>query len=268
MKSFKKKESNLFEGKFSVIRLLPFMVVFILWWCLTSRLHLIPAYIISPPEVVLKNAVKLFEQGLLIDSIVSSISRMAGGFLIGSLAGIVLGILVATNKYYTFFMEPIAKFFQAVAGPTWIPLAILWFGMSYYAVSFIVFNTVFFIVFYNTLIGIETVNQTLVNSVRVLGGNKWIILKDVLIPGAIPSIIVGLRLGIGYGWRALIAGEMIASGQGLGVLIWEGQRLFRIYDIILGLVIIGLISYIMEKIFMRTIERRTIEKWRISKSEI
>lgn len=249
-------------------RILPFVIIIFIWWVLTSVFKIIPAYVLSSPGAVIKNAFKLIKEGILLNAIFSSLGRMVGGLLVGTVTGIVLGVLVGTNKYVTYFVEPLAKFFQAVAGPTWIPLAILWFGMSWSAVVFIVFNTVFFIVFYNTLMGIETVNQRLVDSIYTLGGKKWDVLKEVLIPGAVPSIIIGIRLGIGYGWRSLIAGEIIADGQGLGVLIWEGQRLFRIYDIILGLILIGIVSYFMDKVIMRTLEKNTIQKWRMITNDL
>lgn len=254
------------RNEFSYIRILPFLIILVIWWLLTSKYKIIPSYSLSTPEAVFQNAINLYQKGILTNAILLSFGRMAGGLLFGTLTGIIAGILVGTNKYVTYFVEPVAKFFQAVSGPTWIPLAILWFGMKWTAVAFIVFNTVFFIVFYNTIMGVETVDQRLVDSIRTLGGRKRHVLKEVLLPGAFPSIFLGLKLGIGYGWRALIAGEMIASGYGLGVLIWEGQRLFRIYDIILGLNLIGIISYLMEKVFMNYIEKNTLIKWGLSQN--
>lgn len=247
-------------------RTLPFFAILLLWWTATSGLQLLPAYVFPTPEAVVRSGVRLFTQGVLVETILSSIRRMVGGFVIASALGITIGIVVGTNKHVALVVEPIAKFFQAVAGPTWIPLAVLWFGLGWFSVAFIVFNTVFFIVFYNTLMGVETVNRRLVDSIRTLGGQRWDVLKDVVIPGAVPSILVGMRLGIAYGWRALIAGEIIASGRGLGVLIWEGQRLFRIPDIVLGLLLIGVISLIMDKVLIGILERYTIEKWRMKSS--
>lgn len=242
-------------------RAIPFAVVIAMWWLITSGLQIVPPFAIPSPESVWHTIVRYTQQGILLHSILASIGRMLGGFFIGAFLGVALGLWVGSNRVTAIFMEPIAKFFQAVAGPTWIPLAVLWFGMSWFSVSFIVLNTVFFIVFYNTLMGVQTVNRRLVDSVHTLGGNAWHILREVRIPGAIPSILVGARLGIGYGWRALIAGEIIASGRGLGVLIWEGQRHFRVPDIVLGLLLIGVISMVMDKLLMRPLERRTVERW-------
>jgi NitT/TauT family transport system permease protein/taurine transport system permease protein len=168
---------------------------------------------------------------------------------------------VGINRTAASFFMPLARFFQAIAGPTWIPLAVLWLGLGWKSVTFIIFNTVFFLVFYNTLMGVQTVPLVLTNSVLTLGGTRWSVIREALLPGALPSMLVGLRTGVGYGWRSVIAAEIIASGQGLGVLIWEGQRLFRIPDIILGLLLIGLISLTMDKLVFARIQARTIERW-------
>ncbi|MGE5572004.1 MAG: ABC transporter permease [Bacteroidota bacterium] len=205
-------------------------------------------------------AVKAWRDGSLGDAVFSSAARMSLGFLLGSTIGVALAVVVGSSRLAAGLLEPLAKFFQAVAGPTWIPLAVLWFGMGWVSVSFIIFNTVFFLVFYNTLMGIRTVNQTLVNAVLTLGGRRWDVLREVLIPGSVQGMMVGLRIGIGYGWRALIAAEMIASGRGLGVLIWEGGRYFAISRIFVGLLLIGLISFVLDKA-MAQLEEHTLGRW-------
>lgn len=242
-------------------RVIPFAVVLLAWWLVTSGLRLVPPFRLPAPEAVLGAAVDAYRQGVLVEAVGSSMLRMVLGFVTGTALGISLGVLVGTNRYVAAFMTPLATFFQAVAGVTWIPLAVLWFGLGWVSVAFIVFNTVFFLVFYTTLMGVQTINPNLVNSVRTLGGNRWVVIREVLLPGALPSIVNGLRVGVGYGWRALIAAEIIATGQGLGVLIWEGQKFFRVADIVLGLLLIGLISFAMDRLLLRRLESGTIERW-------
>jgi len=246
------------------VRVAPFAVVLGAWWLVTTPWIGVPRYILPSPGTVFSDAVELFAKGTLLDAIVSSIVRMLVGFAFGAALGVSLGILVGINRVVAAFFMPLARFFQAVAGVIWIPLAVLWFGMSWKSVTFIIFNTVFFLVFYNTLMGVQTVPRTITHSILTLGGSSWDVVREALIPGALPSILVGLRVGVGYGWRSLIAAEIIASGQGLGVLIWEGQRLFRIPDIILGLVLIGLISLSMDKLALVPLQARTVERWGVT----
>jgi len=244
-----------------VLRTLPFAIAVVAWWAATTPWGGVPRYVLPSPSAVFQDAVDLARQGVLLDAVLSSITRMVVGFLVGATLGITFGIVVGTNRAVAAFFMPLARFFQAIAGVIWIPLAVLWLGISWRSVTFIIFNTVFFLVFYNTLMGVQTVPRTLRNSILTLGGSRWDVIREVLLPGALPSILVGLRVGVGYGWRSLIAAEIIASGQGLGVLIWQGERFFRIPDIVVGLFLIGLISLFMDRLVFAPLQARTVERW-------
>jgi ABC-type nitrate/sulfonate/bicarbonate transport system permease component len=169
--------------------------------------------------------------------------------------------LVSLNRHVSRFLSPIITFFQAVAGPTWIPLAVLWFGLGTASVAFIVFNSVFFLVFYGTLVGVSTINTNFIASVRTLGARRRDVVLDVLLPGCMPGLLNGLRVGVAYGWRSLIAGEIIATGNGLGVFVWNGLTYFRVTDIFIGLILIGVISLAMERVVIRRLELATIVRW-------
>jgi taurine transport system permease protein len=229
-------------------------VILAIWWITTSGLHLVAPFRLPSPEAVLNSVSDLYERGELVQAVTASLWRMFLGWTTGSLLGVTLGLAVGINRYLRTFFSPLVTFFQAMAGPVWIPIAVLWFGLSSASVAFIVFNTVFFLVFYGTLMGVRTTNPLLTDAVRVLGGSRLDVIREVAIPGAVGGILFGLSAGIGYGWRTLIAGEIIASGAGLGVLIWEGQRLFRIADIFVGLLLIGVLSLIMKRILITPLE--------------
>jgi NitT/TauT family transport system permease protein/taurine transport system permease protein len=243
------------------MRAVPFALTLVAWWAATTPWGGLPRYVLPSPGTVLGDAVDLAQRGVLLDAVVSSVTRMVVGFLLGAALGIAGGMLVGTNRAVSAFFMPLARFFQAIAGVIWIPLAVLWLGISWRSVTFIIFNTVFFLVFYNTLMGVQTVPRALRASILTLGGSRWDIVREVLLPGALPSILVGMRVGVGYGWRSLIAAEIIASGQGLGVLIWQGERFFRIPDIIVGLLLIGLISLAMDRLVFAPLQARTVERW-------
>lgn len=224
------------------------------WWIVTSGLGLVPPFKLPGPEAVARAIIDLHERGDLVKAVASSVWRIFLGWLAGSALGIVIGLGVGVNRHLRAFFSPLVTFFQAMAGPVWIPIAVLWFGLSSTAVAFIVFNTVFFLVFYGTLLGVRTTNPLLSQAVQTLGGSRVDVIRDVAIPGALGGIIFGLSTGIGYGWRTLIAAEIIASGAGLGVLIWEGQRLFRIADIFVGLLLIGALSLLMKRVLITPLE--------------
>jgi taurine transport system permease protein len=245
----------------SALRLLPFAVLFLIWWTVTSGLRLFPPIQLPSPESVFRYAVRAAEQGILLDAVIGSVARFLAGLVLGAALAIPLALLVAGRPRVSDAVLPMAKFFQAISGVTWIPLAVLWFGISSTASIFIIFNTTFFTFFYAMLTGVRSVSPALVQSIRTLGGGYRTVLWQVLLPGALPHLLNGLRVAIGYGWRALIASEIIASGGGLGVLIWEGQQELSTQKIVTGLLLIGAISFTMDRFALAPIEKVTIQRW-------
>jgi len=99
------------------------------------------------------------------------------------------------------FLTPLLHFFSVLAGIAWIPIATLWFGYGFGAITFVIFNAVFFIVTYNTLLGVSTIPRQTRNAAASLGAGRWAMLTEVLLPGALPNIVTGLRTGLGFAWR-------------------------------------------------------------------
>jgi NitT/TauT family transport system permease protein/taurine transport system permease protein len=246
------------------LRLLPFVVLIGAWVLVTTILDLFPAILLPSPESVARYALEATADGVLGSAIWGSVGRFLVGLVVGGLLAVPLALLAASNPAASSMLLPFAKFFQAISGVTWIPLAVLWFGISSGAAVFIIVNPTFFIVFYATLTGVRSIDHRLPQSVRTLGGGYGTILWNVLLPGSLPHVLNGLRVAVGYGWRALIAAEIIASGAGLGVLIWEGQQELNTRKIFVGLLLIGIISLAMDRLVLRPFERRTIQRWGLS----
>lgn len=237
------------------------MVLSLAWWMTTDVLSLVAPLMLPPPSAVVDFARRAMRDGELVAAIVGSLRRFAVGLSIGVVLGWALAVWVGMSRRAAQFFTPLAKFFQAVAGVAWIPLAVLWFGISSTAAAFIIFNTAFFVVFYTTLTGVQSISDNLFGLVRTLGGGRARVLRHVVLPGSLPHVMNGLRVGVGYGWRALIAAEIITSGAGLGVMIWEGQRTLNTAEIVLGLLLIGLFSYSMDRLVLQRIENRTVVRW-------
>jgi NitT/TauT family transport system permease protein/taurine transport system permease protein len=247
-----------------VLRVVPFLVMLFAWWLFTSGLHAVPAIRLPSPEGVLTYAREAAQQGVLFDAIKGSVLRFAAGLVLGLALGAPLALWVAISDRASEMIMPTAKFFQAISGVTWIPLAVLWFGISSSAAIFIIFNTTFFIIFYAVLTGVRGIEPRLGQSVRTLGGGFRSVLWNVLVPGSMPHVFTGMRVAVGYGWRALVAAEVIAAGRGLGVLIWDGQQELNTQKIFTGLLLIGLISFGMDRLLLRPIEKATIQRWGLS----
>lgn len=243
------------------IRFLPFAVAVFLWWLLTSGVHLVAPIQLPSPSSVWSSATILAGQGMLGSAVVGSLVRFAVGFALGLIIGAPFALLAASSTLISDMVLPAAKFFQAISGVTWIPLALVWFGISSAASIFIIFNTTFFIIFYATLTGVRSIDPHLRQSIRVLGGGYAAEFRHVLLPGSLRHVLTGVRVAVGYGWRALIAAEIITSGAGLGVLIWNGQRELNSQEIVVGLLLIATISFVLDRFVLRFLEQATVIRW-------
>jgi NitT/TauT family transport system permease protein/taurine transport system permease protein len=156
---------------------------------------------------------------------------------------------------------PILNFFQSVSGIAWLPLMLVWFGFGERTILVAVNYTVIFPVALNALLGVRSVPRIYVNGLRTLGASRWRITRDVILPGALPSIATGMRLGLAYGWRALIAAEMLVGAHGLGFMIFSAQNFHLTARIMLGMTVIGALWLVLDYFVLRPLEQATIERW-------
>jgi NitT/TauT family transport system permease protein/taurine transport system permease protein len=240
--------------------LAPFAAL-VIAWALITRTGLVPALFLPPPGDVVRTAVELARDGSLWINVGASLGRVLLGIVISVPLAVALGVLVALNRRLAPVVEPIVSFFNALSGIAWLPLAITWFGLGWTSVTFIMCNTIFFLVFFNTLVGVRAVPRLFEDAVRTMGGSRRHVILQVLIPGALPSIVTGLRMAISFGWRALIAAEMIATSTGLGFLIYNAANFHQSDTILVGIITIGLLWLATDRLVLQPLERRTIERW-------
>ena len=149
----------------------------------------------------------------------------------------------------------------AIPGLAWIPFAILWFGLGQGAVLFIIVMSIFFPVLHNLLTGIRMVQPVLIEAVQTLGAGRAAVIRHVIFPATLPNLMTGIRLGIAFGFRSLVGGEMIASTDGLGYAIFNAQQYFQSARIVVGMLTIGIVWLAMDRLILRPIEQRTTMRW-------
>lgn len=236
-------------------------MVLVAAWALVTRAGIAPPLFLPSPMDVARVAWELARDGSLWVNIAASLGRVLLGIVASVPLAVGLGVVVGLNRRLAPVVEPIVGFFNALSGIAWLPLAITWFGLGWTSVTFIMFNTIFFLVFFNTLVGVRAVPRIFEHAVRTLGGSRRHVIVQVLIPGALPSIVTGIRMSIGFGWRALIAAEMIATSTGLGFLIYNAANFHQSDTILVGIVTIGLLWLATDRLVLQPLERRTIERW-------
>ncbi|MBI2525764.1 MAG: ABC transporter permease [Candidatus Rokubacteria bacterium] len=242
-------------------------VVLVAIWALVAAAGLYPNYIFPSPVEVGRTVIRTLGDGSLLRHVAASLFRLGLGFAAGCAIGFPLAVLIGINRTASRFFVPLITFFNSIPGLAWIPLAILWFGIDYKAVTFIIFNSVFFPVAFSTVAGIRGVPQSLINAALCLGAGHKVLIQEVYIPGALPSIVTGMRLGVGYGWRALIGGEMIATSSGLGFMIFDARQTLESDVVVLGMVAMGALYLTMDRLVLRPLEARTIERWGTVRSD-
>ncbi len=237
-----------------------FGALFAVWYALTAHGWVRPMALASPAAVasVLVDGVR---DRTLLGHLGVSLGRLVISMVVAGAAGIVLGVLVGISRHLALFVEPLAGFFNALSGIVWLPLAITWFGLTWRTVLFVIGNAIFFTVFFNTLVGVRGVPRLYEQAILTLGASRWRTLRDVLLPGALPGIVAGIRLGLGFGWRALIAAELVAVTQGLGFMIFSAANYLRTDIILAGILVIGSVAVAMDSLILVPIERATVVRW-------
>ncbi|MBL8706753.1 MAG: ABC transporter permease [Rhodospirillales bacterium] len=240
--------------------LLPFAVLLVLWAVLVPWFDVNPR-LFPRLSAVAEAGVESVRDGTLVGHIGASLLRVLVGTVLALVVAVPLGIAMGVSPVVSIFLTPLFRFFSVLAGIAWIPIATLWFGYGFGAITFVIFNAVFFIVTYNTLLGVSTIPPAVRNAAASLGAGRWAMLTEVLLPGALPNIVTGIRTGLGFAWRGLIAAEMIATNVGLGYMLFVARDFYRTEVIVLGMIVIGVLWLLLDRLLLAPLERATIERW-------
>jgi ABC-type nitrate/sulfonate/bicarbonate transport system permease component len=192
-----------------------------------------------------------------------SFLRAMAGFASAAAIAIPLGLALGRITSLREFVMPSIQGIYPIPGIAWIPLAILWFGLGDAAVVFVVFATTFFPLLFNAEAGARQISPTVLDAGRCFGARGLSLFLRVVLPATVPFIITGLRISLGGAWRMIVAGEMLASQDGIGYVLMESRFQFRAVDLMTAMILVAVVGYTTEKIIVGTIERRTIEKWEV-----
>lgn len=244
----------------------PFAALVLVWYLVVAWSG-VPARIFPQVGDVIETFLRLLASGQLAADLVASLQRVAIGVGLALVTGVPFGILMGSSRLVSDFFTPLLRFSVAISGIAWIPLATLWLGYGPNICIFIIWNSVFFAVVYNAMLGVRSIDDDLKRAARSLGASRFQIYPEVLLPGALPSIVTGMRVGLGYGWRGLMAAEMIATSVGLGYSLFMAQKNYDSAEIVLIMIIVGSLWLIMDRAILGPLERRTIERWGMSRRQ-
>lgn len=245
--------------------LLPLLVagVFITGWQLAVKFS--NSDIFPTPVMVVTGIVELIQNGLLLKYIVASLFRVSSGFMLALLVGIPFGLMLGWFGRAFFAFNPMIQILRPISPIAWIPVAILWFGVSDAAPVFLIFLASLFPITTAAIAAVQNIQLVYLRAARNFGVKGLSLFKQIVFPAALPQIITGVRLALGVAWLVVVAAEMIAVNSGLGYLIIDARNAGKRYDLVVaGMVLIGLIGLALDFLVRRL---QTLEevKWGFSR---
>ena len=239
----------------------PFLVVGILWELLAYS-GMLPTRLFPPIETIAATFVRLTLNGILLHHALDTVIRLLAGFGLAAVVGVTLGILMGRFRLAEDVFLPLVSIAAPIPGLAYAPLFLLWFGLGETTAVILVAFVSCFSIILNTWTGVKAVKEIWVRSALAMGADNRRLFRSVILPGALPYIFTGLRLGLAQAWRILVAIEMLASVEwGLGWLIF-GAREFLNTDVMLsGIALIAIIGLTLEKLVFQRLEDYTVVRW-------
>lgn len=214
----------------------------IIMWEMVSLFNLVPWIFLPPLEDVLLELMNMVQSGEIFLDAGYSLLRVGLGFIIAAGLAIPLGIITGWFPFAFRIFDPLIEVVRPIPPLAWTGLALLWFGIGLSSSVFLVFLGAFFPILLNTIAGVKGIEKKLIEAAYILGANEKQLLKKVVIPGSLPSMFTGIRIGMGVGWMVVVAAEMIAARHGLGSLIIISTNLGRTDRVLIGMIVIGILG--------------------------
>lgn len=238
-------------------------VTFILGWHFAVKLS--GSDIFPTPGQVVTGTVELVEKGVLFKYVVASLFRVSAGYLLAVFVGIPLGLLMGWFGRARIAFNPAIQVLRPISPIAWIPVAILWFGVSDLAPIFLIFLASLFPIMTSAMAAVQNIQLVYIRAARNFGIKGLELFQKVVFPAALPQILTGLRLALGVAWLVVVAAEMIAVNSGLGYLIIDARNAGKRYDLVVaGMAMIGLIGLGLDWL-VRRMETLDEVRWGISR---
>ncbi|MBP2256845.1 sulfonate transport system permease protein [Virgibacillus campisalis] len=232
-------------------------IILIIAWEGLSRVGFFPTYQLPAPTTILITIKEMAQEGTLWDHIGITTYRVLMGFLIGTVAAVLLGSLVGFYKNAERLFDPMIQAFRSIPSLAWVPLFILWMGIGEPSKITMIAVGVFFPVYLNVVSGILGVDRKLIEVGKIYDLNIFQLIRRIILPGALPSFLVGLRSGLGLGWMFVVAAELMGASEGLGYLLVLGQNTLSPEIIIASIILFAIIGKFFDWI-LKVIEKQAL----------
>ncbi|HDX8400171.1 taurine ABC transporter permease TauC [Aeromonas dhakensis] len=241
------------------ISLLTLGALLALWW-LVARLELISPLFLPPPAQVLQQLLTLagpqgFMDATLWQHLAASLQRILIALAAATLCGVTVGLAMGLSPTLRGMLDPLIELYRPVPPLAYLPLMVIWFGIGETSKVLLIYLAIFAPVAMATLAGVQGARQVRLRAARALGANRWQVLWYVIVPGALPDMLTGLRIGLGVGWSTLVAAELIAATRGVGFMVQAAGEFLATDVVLAGILVIALIAFTLE-LGLRALQRR------------
>jgi len=235
------------------------LILLAIWWGVTA-LNLIGPLFLPAPQQVLHQLLTVasaqgFMDATLWQHLAASLTRILIALLAAALIGIPVGIAMGLNTTIRGILDPLIELYRPVPPLAYLPLMVIWFGIGETSKILLIYLAIFAPVALSALAGVKSAQQVRLRAARSLGANRWQVLWYVVLPGALPEILTGLRIGLGVGWSTLVAAELIAATRGLGFMVQSAGEFLATDVVLAGITVIAVIAFTLE-LGLRALQRR------------
>jgi taurine transport system permease protein len=242
------------------ISLVTVIALMLLWWIATERRWVAPLFLPSPVVVAERLASGLHTpigDSTLIGHAALSLFRVLSAFLLASLTAIPVGIGMGVSRLLRGVFDPPIEFYRPLPPLAYLPLIVIWFGIDEAAKIILIYLACFAPLALAARAGVRSVAPEQVNAALSLGATRYQLLRHVILPAALPEIITGMRIALGFGWTTLVAAEMVAANVGVGQMVLNASHFLRTDLVVMGIVVIAFFAYGFD-LAMRVAERRLV----------
>ena len=245
------------EGRTTAISIATVAVLFLLWWAAAALAWLPPLVLPSPASVWDAFVAAVQGQGQggkpLLEHFLWSLGRVFGAFALACITAVPVGILMGVSRTLRGIFDPIIEFYRPLPPLAYLPLVIIWFGIEETSKVVLIYLACFAPLAVAARAGVRSVGSEQIDAILSLGANRWQVIRHVVLPAALPDILTGMRIAIGFGWTTLVAAEMVAATAGLGQLVLNASNFLRTDVVVMGILVIGVVALLFD-LLMRRIE--------------
>lgn len=248
------------ETSVTLVSTITIAVLIFVWW-LVTRLGWIDALFLPSPVTVIDRFKDLVTNGYMSISLWSHIGASLGRIGVALVAAIVtaipVGIAIGRSKIVRGILDPIIEFYRPIPPLAYLPLIVIWCGIGELSKILLIYLAIFAPIVISTATGVRSVDQAKIRAAQSLGANQSQIVKHVILPSALPSILTGIRIGLGVGWSTLVAAELVGASEGLGFMVQSSSQLLATDVVIVGILIIAIIAFALE-MGLRRLQKRLV----------